>query len=432
MSKILHFLNKPLTFRKRPPLPFGASVEQPPKRWFDFRLWLVVLALLVGYPAYAIWMMMPFYADVWAVVDILLAVFSVFVGLQLLNRRPAALRNTKLLFVLYSVRAITAYVWFHVMGDGWENANLFAVGLLRVGLIWLPVLFSQRGRALFPDVPLRRRNPWHFFKRYFVDNPIGQIVTYGVIVLLVVAVITTPADSTAMSSIDGSSMSDSVRESETKTWLVENPDNLKQLMESLTGVHPILKNGAPATKPLDAKTIYEQQSPAVVLIYTNDGVGAGFLLTADGVVVTSQHVLDGAKNAVVSMKSRELFSISSILSCDKDKDYCLFKIDVTDAPFVTLGDPSTVEVGDPVTVIGHPYGNYYSLSNGLISKIHEYPEAGTLFQFTAPASPGNSGGPVFNEFGQVIGIARSIFDSNDAQNLNYAMSVSSLRDAISL
>ncbi len=406
--------------------PITKSVTLRPKSGLGIILWILVLILLILYPAYSIWRLLPFYADVWVVIDIVLVVFSAVVGLQLLDRHPAAIRNAKIFFVLNILSATTTYAWVYVLDDQWRNVDQFVASVVRIGLIWLLVFFSRRSRELFPNEPLANRNPLSYLRRHFSGNLMGQFFLYCTMALLVVAVTTSPTPSPT----DGGSKGDTEREKLADTWLVDHPDNLKQLMKSPTGVRPTLKISLPVAEPVDAKTIYEQTSPAVVLISTNTSFGAGFFLTADGVVATSQHVLDGSTDAVVMLKSGELFPISSILTCDKNKDYCLLKIDATDTPYVSLGDSTAVEVGDPVVVIGHPYGNYFSLSNGLISKIHEYEKAGTLFQFTAPASPGNSGGPVFNTGGQVVGISESIFASNDAQNLNFATSVSSLREAI--
>lgn len=397
-----------------------------PRPGLSLTLWILVVLLLVGYPANTIWRLMPFYADAWLAIDIVLIGMSGLVGLQLLNRYPTALRNTKLFFVLNIFVAATQYVVYEGLDGKWDNIDTLSSALLRMGVLWLFVNFSKRGRVLFPDAPIPRRKPWLMLSRYFSGNFIGQIFTYSTIVLLIVAVMNTPASSPS----DGSSKRDSAQEKAADAWLEDHQDNLKQLMRSPTGMKPTLSAVVPGASILDAKTVYEQKSPAVVYISTNNGFGAGFFLTTDGIIATSKHVLNGASDAVVMMKSGELHAIDTILSCDTSKDYCLFKIDVTGAPFLTLGDSLAVTVGDPVVVIGHPYGYTYSLSNGLVSQIQEYDKAGTLFQFTAPASPGNSGGPVFNTYGQVIGITNSLIASNDAQNLNFATSVSSLKSAI--
>ncbi len=413
-------------FRKYFHLGAQTPTEQSPRPGLSLTLWILAVLLLIGYPANTIWRLMPFYTDAWLVTNIVLIGMSGFVGLQLLNRYPTAFRNAKLFFVLNILVAATQYVVYEGLDGKWDTIDTLSGALLRMGVLWLFVNFSKRGRVLFPEAPTPRRKPWLIISRYFSGNFIGQIFTYSTIVLLIVAVMNTPASSPS----DGSSKRDSAQEQAANAWLADHPDNLKQLMRSPTGVKPTLSAIAPGTSILDAKTVYEQKSPAVVYISTNKGFGAGFFLTPDGIIATSKHVLSGASDAVVMMKSGELHGIDSILSCDKNRDYCLFKIDAKNAPFLVLGDSLAVTVGDPVVVIGHPYGYTYSLSNGLVSQIQEYDKAGTLFQFTAPASPGNSGGPVFNIYGQVIGITNSLIASNDAQNLNFATAVSSLRTAI--
>ncbi|MFH1171255.1 MAG: serine protease [bacterium] len=387
---------------------------------------LAVLLLLFGYPAFTIWQLIPFYADPWAVIDIVLAIFGVIVGFQLLNRSPFASRNTRLFIVMNVLLAITSYTSFHVFGDGWENIDDVWPSLLRIALLCFFVFHPKRGRVLFSDTPLPKKNPWHLLCRYFVGNFIGQIFMYGSITLLIVAIITTPE----FSPTDEGSKGDSAQEKVAIAWLEGHPNTLKQQMGSSTGVRPSLGSASPVTTSLDAKMIYDQKSSAVVVVFTNRGHGTGFFLTADGVIATSRHILVGATDAVIMVKSGNYFPIDSILSCDSEKDYCLIKIDVEDAPFLALGDSSAVVVGDPIVLIGHPYGNFFSVSNGLISRIHEYEKAGTFFQITAQASPGSSGGPVLNTYGQVVGILNSVLNQKDAQNLNFATDVSSLRNAI--
>lgn len=416
MFKFLHYRSAQST-----------NVVQPREKRPSFHLWVLVLLLLIGYPWFIIWRyLLPFHADVWVVVHIVLIFFSIIAGLQLLNRHSTALRNAKI-FIVANLFYVVAMVVAYPGSDGWWMDIIGSYSpLIRMAIIGLFVYFLNRDRELFPDVPIPRSKPWLIFKRYFAGNMIGQLFIYSIIILLVVAVSTT----TPSSPSDGSSKRDSAQEKASSAWLEEHPDNLEQLMGESTGVKPTLSVPTPSAPVLDAKSIYEQKSPAVVVIYTNNGYGAGFFLTADGVIATSYHILGSSRDAVVMMKTGKLYAISSILTCNKYTDFCLFKIDIADAPFVTLGDFSNVAIGDPVVVIGHPYGYTYSLSNGLISEIHEYDKAGTLFQFTAPASPGNSGGPVFNTNGQVVGISNSIIASNDAQNLNFATAVSSLRKSI--
>lgn len=391
-------------------------------------IWLLVIvfALLALYPAYTIWRMLPFSADPWVVVDIILIGFSVVAGFQLVNQQKTAFRNIDLFLMLNVLAGSTVYTRFDVMEGNWQDVMYLSWNLVIVAILWLLTSFAKRRLDYFADAPISSQGFWSNLQRYFSHNMVGQVFVYSTVVLLNIAFLTTSKSS----QIDGSSIDDATLEQSADAWLTDHPNTLQGLMKAPTGVHPGLSSALPTVSLLDAKTIFEQHSPAVVLISTSNSSGAGFLVTADGVVATSQHVLDGSNDAVVMMKSGEQYPISSILSCDKNKDYCLFKIDIQDAPFVTLGDSSKVAVGDPVVVIGHPYGNYFSLSNGLISKIHEYKKAGTLFQFTAPTSSGNSGGPVFNQYGQVIGIANSHIASKDAQNLNFATAVSALQRAI--
>ena len=386
------------------------------------RLWFVVLILLIVHPALSIRSLLGFYHSPWSVVIMLLTFFSIVTGLQLLNRQSSALRNVKLFLVIYTFYTIGRFFWLDAGDDLWANVG---TALLRVSLVtsfWWLALCSNHGRRLFPESPLPKRAWRARLRRLVVGNVIGQLFVCSVIALLIVAVVTTPAPSPA----DGLPKKDTAQQVAADAWLEDHPNTLKQLMQQPTGVRPSVRIDPAVGAPLDAAMLYQQNIAAVVFISTNQGFGTGFLLTADGVIATSQHILDGANDAVVMMKSGELFPIRSILACTKDQDFCLLKIDVKNAPFVSLSD-STVAIGDAVAVLGHPQGYDFSLSTGVVSGIHEYDRVGTMFQLTAPTSPGNSGGPVMNNRGQVIGVIESAFNTPDAQNLNFALAMQSVR-----
>jgi len=160
--------------------------------------------------------------------------------------------------------------------------------------------------------------------------------------------------------------------------------------------------------------------------YEGTGIGSGFIISSDGVVVTNYHVIDGATSGTVTFSNGVKCSIDYVLGYAKpknfgDKDFAVLKINATNLPTVTIGDSDKVKAGDKVVAIGNPLGIQNVVSEGIISKVwspSEQPYPG-LIQITAPISPGNSGGPLFNMYGEVIGV--NTFQYVDGQNLNFAL-----------
>lgn len=220
------------------------------------------------------------------------------------------------------------------------------------------------------------------------------------------------------------------KEDAAQKFLDANPDTLKRLVAQASSKQSVLPPVSSEKTPLDASAIYERYSNAVVAIYTDTGSGSGFFLTSDGVVATNFHILGDANDAVVVLQSGELVPVSSVLACDDIRDYCIAKIAAADTPFLLLGDSDAVRVGEPIVVLGNPLGLNFSVSTGIISGIRDYEVAGPMLQFTAPISSGNSGGPVLNMFGEVLGMTQSSYTSSDVQNVNFAVPANALRESV--
>lgn len=188
---------------------------------------------------------------------------------------------------------------------------------------------------------------------------------------------------------------------------------------------------APAKRStLTIKEIMQRESAAIVAITNLDErgearkTGTGFIVMAEGVILTNYHVIDGARDARIKLKNGEVYDRVQVIDYDKRRDIAVLQIRATGLPMVTLGDPSTVDVGDDAIAIGNPNGLEHTVSNGVISaKRTDVPglEGTAVFQTTAPISPGSSGGPLYNNRGEVIGITTAQFRSEGAQNLNFAV-----------
>jgi serine protease Do len=141
------------------------------------------------------------------------------------------------------------------------------------------------------------------------------------------------------------------------------------------------------------------------------GVGSGFIVSEDGYVLTNAHVVDGADTVTVKLTDRREFT-AKVIGVDKRTDVALVKIDAKNLPALTIGDPGKVKVGEWVAAIGSPFGFENSVTSGIVSaKGRSLPDESYVpfIQTDVAVNPGNSGGPLFNLNGEVIGINSQIY-----------------------
>jgi hypothetical protein len=173
--------------------------------------------------------------------------------------------------------------------------------------------------------------------------------------------------------------------------------------------------------------------PAVVLVGSDLGQGSGFLLAANGTMVTNFHVINGIRKVVVTLASGETFSRVHVLQTDESRDLAILRIEGADLPFLSLANSNDVSVGEEVVLIGAPRGLDQTVSNGIVSSVRLLETGTRVIQTTAAASPGSSGGPLVNARGSVIGILS--FKVAAGENLNFTIPSNYIRgalDAISL
>lgn len=176
----------------------------------------------------------------------------------------------------------------------------------------------------------------------------------------------------------------------------------------------------------DHVKIAQQNTPAVVAINAvkddaSTFTGTGFILTPDGLIATSRHVVDHTlymnitfSNGVVSGEAVPVASAGNV-------DLALLKIDAQNLPTVRVADSSSVRPGQPITVIGNPRRLQNTITSGLISQIRKKADGILWHQISAPISPSSSGSPVFNENGEVISIAFASYPGENNQNLNFSV-----------
>jgi len=141
------------------------------------------------------------------------------------------------------------------------------------------------------------------------------------------------------------------------------------------------------------------------------GMGSGFIISSDGLVLTNAHVVREAKDVTVKLSDRREFT-AKVIGLDTSTDIAVLRIDAKGLPVVRLGDPKELEVGDPVLAIGAPYGLEQTATQGIVSaKGRSLPGDAVVpfIQTDAAVNPGNSGGPLFNMQGEVIGINSAIY-----------------------
>jgi len=141
------------------------------------------------------------------------------------------------------------------------------------------------------------------------------------------------------------------------------------------------------------------------------GMGSGFIVDSNGVILTNAHVVEGADEVRVKLSDRREFK-GKIAGLDHTTDIAVVKIDAKDLPTVKLGDPSKSRVGDWVLAIGSPFGFENTVTAGIISGTSRSLPEGSYVPFIqtdAAVNPGNSGGPLFNMKGEVIGINSAIY-----------------------
>jgi serine protease Do len=155
-------------------------------------------------------------------------------------------------------------------------------------------------------------------------------------------------------------------------------------------------------------------------------LGSGFIISNDGYILTNAHVVDGANVVTVKLTDKREFK-AKVVGADKQSDVAVLKINASDLPTVKIGDPRQSKVGQWVVAIGSPYGFDNTVTSGIISaKSRSLPNENytPFIQTDVPVNPGNSGGPLFNLQGEVIGINSMIYSQTGGfQGLSFAIPI---------
>jgi len=193
---------------------------------------------------------------------------------------------------------------------------------------------------------------------------------------------------------------------------------------------PKIPSAPSAEDEKSANEIYEDLKNAVVVIGTEMGVGgSGFIISPSGLIVTNEHIIEGAEKIVVAVENEgiEVFDVKHILVKNPQKDLAVLKIDAEDLPYAYMGDSELASPGKGVYAIGNPEGYVKTISSGIISQVREFYEV-KHFQITTPISGGSSGGPLINQKGEIIGITTMFHIYG--QNLNFAIPINYVKELL--
>ncbi|HJV72893.1 MAG TPA: DegQ family serine endoprotease [Noviherbaspirillum sp.] len=154
------------------------------------------------------------------------------------------------------------------------------------------------------------------------------------------------------------------------------------------------------------------------------GVGSGFIISADGFVLTNAHVVEGSDEVYVTLTDKREYK-AKIIGVDKRTDVAVVKIEGNNLPRLTIGDPNKLRVGEWVIAIGSPFGLDNTVTAGIISaKARDTGEYLPLIQTDVAVNPGNSGGPLINMRGEVVGINSQIYSrSGGYMGISFAVPI---------
>jgi tetratricopeptide (TPR) repeat protein len=187
----------------------------------------------------------------------------------------------------------------------------------------------------------------------------------------------------------------------------------------------ILFGVAPAAAQDYLPELVRRIKPSAVAIETFDtrgnviSRGSGFFVGPDR-IITNRHVIERSSRAVIHLMDGRKYPVKGVIAVDGEGDLALLQVDIPQQFVRSLPIVRSVpQEGESIVVVGNPFGLEGSISNGIVSAVREISGYGKIIQITAPISPGSSGSPVVNMFGQVIGVAT--LQAAEGQSLNFAV-----------
>lgn len=180
----------------------------------------------------------------------------------------------------------------------------------------------------------------------------------------------------------------------------------------------------------DFSGIIEQVIPGVVSIGTDVAQGSGFIISDSGYVITNAHVLNGGRYIRALNYESDAWINVEFIGWDQELDLAVLKIPGSNFDYLEFGDSDNLKVGEKVIALGNPLGLSFSVSEGIISALNRLGPNNieAYIQVDTPLNPGNSGGPLVNKRGEVIGINN--FKLQNSENLGFALESNIAVDSI--
>lgn len=228
----------------------------------------------------------------------------------------------------------------------------------------------------------------------------------------------------------------------TEPVMVSAPANTDELTIDLQDA-PALSEEESPSRGLPLQDIYEQSIPSVVSITSSgsrgQSTGTGVVLSQDGYIVTNNHVVENASSIGIQLTDDRLFT-AQLIGCDSVSDLAVLRVEADDLIPAMFGDSEILRVGDTVVAIGDPLGVEFrgTMTNGIISAINRDVTTNgrtlNLIQTNAALNSGNSGGPLINCYGQVIGINTmkigAFTDNAGVEGLGFAIPSATVKDVV--
>ena len=180
----------------------------------------------------------------------------------------------------------------------------------------------------------------------------------------------------------------------------------------------------------DFSKVIQETIKGVVGVVTNKGSGSGFIISDEGYIVTNEHVISGATAANIISYESKVYRVS-LIGKDTKKDIALLKIESGDYQELKIGDSDDLKVGNKVIAIGNPLGLSFTVTEGIVSAVNRPGLSGEqdYIQTDVSLNPGNSGGPLINTQGEVVGI-NNFKIGNGAEGLGFALEGNIVKDTI--
>ncbi|MCX6088260.1 MAG: trypsin-like peptidase domain-containing protein [Caldiserica bacterium] len=216
----------------------------------------------------------------------------------------------------------------------------------------------------------------------------------------------------------------------------QNPVNsgMLNIGQGAGSFQSIFENVVQLVSPSVVRIVSTQNvlNPFFLQVIPQQGLGSGVIIQPDGLILTNNHVIEDANKIEVTLTNGKTYR-GTVVGADPISDVALVKINVSNLPYVALGDSSTLKVGQFVVAIGNPYGLDHTVTTGVISALERNLDVNgsTMYgviQTDAAINPGNSGGPLVDLSGNVVGINTIIYSG--AQGLGFAVSSNTCKKVI--